>query len=84
MKSQKSTDKSLWLDLTYILLQFLFGVTNGHVISLSFMKVPEQLDTDEEKEAAGGLTSVFVSVGLAMGSLVSYIFVAIISKLDKL
>lgn len=84
MKSQKSTDRSLWLDLTYILLQFLFGVTNGHVISLSFMKVPEQLDTDEEKEAAGGLTSVFVSVGLAVGSLVSYIFVAIISKLDKL
>lgn len=81
LKNQKPINKSLWLDLTYILLQFLFGITNGHVISLSFMKVPEQLDTDEEKEAAGGLTSVFVSIGLAAGSLVSYVFVAIIGKL---
>lgn len=82
VENNKQTDKSLWLDFTYILLQFIFGVTNGHVISLSFMKVPEQLDTDEEKEAAGGLTSVFVSVGLAVGSLVSYLFVAIINTLD--
>ncbi|KAK5778993.1 hypothetical protein RI543_003613 [Arxiozyma heterogenica] len=81
VKNQKPINKLLWLDLTYILLQFLFGVTNGHVISLSFMKVPEQLDTNEEKEAAGGLTSVFVSIGLAAGSLVSYVFVAIIGKL---
>lgn len=81
IKSVSQHAHSMWLDLFYILLQFIFGVTNGHVISISFMKVPEQLDTDEEKEAAGGLTSVFVSVGLAVGSLVSYIFVAIINGL---
>lgn len=81
IKSISQHAHSIWLDFFYIVLQFVFGVTNGHVISISFMKVPEQLDTDEEKEAAGGLTSVFVSVGLAVGSLVSYIFVAIISGL---
>ncbi len=83
VKSITQHAHSLWLDCFYIILQFIFGVTNGHVISISFMKVPEQLDTDEEKEAAGGLTSVFVSVGLAVGSLVSYIFVAMISGLEK-
>lgn len=83
MKSLTYHVHSLWLDLWYVLLQFVFGVTNGHVISISFMKVPEQLDNADEKEAAGGLTSVFVSVGLVVGSLVSYIFVAVINNLVK-
>ncbi|EJS44860.1 fun26p [Saccharomyces arboricola H-6] len=69
---------SIFVDLCYMLLQFLFGVTNGHVISMSFMKVPQQLDNDDEKEAAGGFTNIFVSTGLALGSIISYIFVFII------
>lgn len=45
---------------------------------MSFMKVPEQLDNDDEKEAAGGFTNIFVSTGLALGSIISYVFVFII------
>lgn len=70
---------SIMLDIGYMLLQFIFGVTNGHTISISFMKVPQVLQSDVEKEAAGGFTNIFVSVGLACGSLLSYIFVFIIS-----
>ncbi|SCW01368.1 LAFE_0D11034g1_1 [Lachancea fermentati] len=66
-------------DLLYILLQFVFGVTNGNVISVSFMKVSSQLDTDKERKAAGGFTTVFVSTGLALGSIISYLFVYFIS-----
>ncbi|KAL3229074.1 Nucleoside transporter FUN26 [Nakaseomyces bracarensis] len=72
---------SILLDLGYMLLQFIFGVTNGHTISLSFMKVPHVLKSDVEKEAAGGFTNIFVSVGLACGSLLSYLFVFIISSI---
>lgn len=78
-----STSKSLLLDIGYILLQFLFGVTNGHIISMCFMKVPEFLTTDQEKEAAGGFTNIFASTGLAIGSIVSYIFVFLINAIKK-
>lgn len=75
VRTRRSTgDKSVLVDLGYILLQFLFGLTNGHIISMSFMKVPESLETDQEKEAAGGFTSIFVSTGLAIGSVISYLF----------
>lgn len=70
-------------DLGYTILQYAFGLTNGHVISISFMKVPEQLATDEEREAAGGFTNIFVSTGLTVGSVVSYAFVYIIAFLNK-
>lgn len=70
-------------DLGYTILQYAFGLTNGHVISISFMKVPEQLATDEEREAAGGFTNIFVSTGLTLGSVVSYAFVYIIAFLNK-
>lgn len=72
---------SVILDIEYILLQFLFGVTNGHIISMSFMKVPESLTTDQEKEAAGGFTSIFVSTGLTIGSIISYIFAFMINNI---
>lgn len=77
--SSRNDGHSVVLDIGYMLLQFVFGLTNGHVISLSFMKVPQVLDNDLEKEAAGGFTNIFVSVGLALGSLVSYIFVFLIN-----
>lgn len=74
---------SVIVDLCYMFLQFLFGMTNGHVISMCFMKVPEQLDNDDEKEAAGGFTNIFVSSGLAIGSILSYIFVFIIDSIIR-
>lgn len=70
-------------DLGYTTLQYAFGLTNGHVISISFMKVPEQLASDDEREAAGGFTNIFVSTGLTVGSVVSYLFVYTISTLSK-
>lgn len=70
-------------DLGYTLVQYAFGLTNGHVISISFMKVPEQLATDDEREAAGGFTNIFVSTGLTLGSVISYLFVFIIASLAK-
>lgn len=62
-------------DLWYMLLQLLFGLSNGQLSTSSFMTVADNLDTDSEKEAAGGFTSVFVSLGLAIGSLLSYLLV---------
>ncbi|GAV53723.1 hypothetical protein ZYGR_0AK02250 [Zygosaccharomyces rouxii] len=70
-------------DLLYTLLQFLFGLTNGHVISISFMKVPEALTTDDEKESAGGFTNVFVSTGLTLGSILSYGCVFVIESYSE-
>ncbi|CCD26427.1 nucleoside transmembrane transporter FUN26 NDAI_0H02530 [Naumovozyma dairenensis CBS 421] len=70
--------RTIFFDMGYILLQFIFGVTNGHVISISFMKVPETVDTEEEKEAAGGFTNIFVATGLAAGSILSYMVVFMI------
>ncbi|QLL34065.1 hypothetical protein HG536_0F03900 [Torulaspora globosa] len=70
-------------DLGYALLQYGFGLTNGHVISISFMKVPEQLASDDEREAAGGFTNIFVSTGLTLGSVVSYLFVFAIGSFKK-
>lgn len=70
-------------DAFYIIIQYAFGLTNGHVISISFMKVPEELSNDEEREAAGGFTNIFVSTGLTLGSIVSYFFVYIIAAITK-
>ncbi|CAI5759656.1 unnamed protein product [Candida verbasci] len=62
-------------DLWYILLQFLFGISNGQLCTSAFMTVAKYCDTNDEKEAAGGFTSVFLSFGLAAGSLFSYLLV---------
>ncbi|CCC70649.1 hypothetical protein NCAS_0F01650 [Naumovozyma castellii] len=75
IEHKNNTTHSIMLDVCYILLQFFFGVTNGHAISVSFMKVPDQLVSDDEKEAAGGFTNIFVSTGLAVGSVLSYLVV---------
>ncbi|CAR27730.1 hypothetical protein ZYGR_0N02160 [Zygosaccharomyces rouxii] len=83
VNSSEHTSSPMVKDLLYTLLQFLFGLTNGHVISISFMKVPEALTTDEEKEAAGGFTNIFVSAGLTLGSVLSYGCVFIIESYSK-
>lgn len=61
-------------DTWYILVQFLFGLTNGHLCASSFMIVGDNCDTDDEKEAASGFTTVFLSLGLVAGSIVSFFF----------
>ncbi|KAM9894998.1 hypothetical protein OXX79_008351 [Metschnikowia pulcherrima] len=65
-------------DVWYIMLQFLFGFSNGQLITSCFMVVGDHCDTSEEKEAAGGFTSVFLSVGLAVGSILSYLLVLVV------
>ncbi|CAK9441068.1 uncharacterized protein LODBEIA_P49370 [Lodderomyces beijingensis] len=66
-------------DLWYILLQLLFGVSNGQLCTSSFMVVGDFCDTDDEKEAAGGFTAVFLSVGLAVGSVLSYLLLLVVN-----
>lgn len=66
-------------DTWYILLQLLFGVSNGQLCTSCFMIVRDYCDTDAEREAAGGFTSVFLSVGLSVGALLSYVLVIIIN-----
>ena len=67
-------------DTWYLLLQFLFGLSNGQLCTSCFMIVGNNCDTDDEKEAAGGFTAVFLSVGLAFGSVFSYLLVLMINK----
>lgn len=60
-------------DLWYIFLQFTFGLSSGQCCTSAFMAVGDHCDDDEEKEAAGGFTTVFLSLGLALGSVASYL-----------
>lgn len=65
-------------DTWYILLQFLFGFSNGQLCTSCFMVVGDHCDDDDEREAAGGFTTVFLSVGLAVGSVLSYLLVMVV------
>lgn len=65
-------------DVIYLFIQFLYGATNGHLCSNCFMNVGPKFTKDSEKKAAGGFTTVFLSIGLAIGSVASYLFVALI------
>jgi len=76
--SKRQGEPTINSDLFYILLQFIFGFTNGHCLSCCFMNVGHYVE-DEQKEAAGGFTTIFLSLGLAAGSIFSYLFVTIIS-----
>lgn len=66
-------------DLWYIFLQLLFGLSNGQLSTSCFMIVGDYCDDDDEKEAAGGFTTIFLSSGLAFGSVLSYLLVFIIN-----
>lgn len=80
VRGSSKIKSQLLLDLFYIMWQFLFGITNGNIISLSFMKVRSQLSKDKERKAAGAFTNIFVSTGLAFGSIISYAFAYILTK----
>jgi equilibrative nucleoside transporter 1/2/3 len=64
-------------DALYLLFQFLFGLTNGHCLSCCFMAVPSYV-AESQREAAGGFTTVFLSLGLLLGSVFSFLFVPLV------
>ncbi|ANZ77379.1 BA75_05004T0 [Komagataella pastoris] len=65
-------------DVLYLLLQLSFGVSNGLIYSSAFMIVGDIACGENEQKAASGFTAVFLSLGLACGSLGSYLVVAFI------
>lgn len=65
-------------DFWYILLQFLFGLSNGQLCTSCFMVIGDNCSTNEEKEAAGGFATVFLTFGLAVGSVLSYLLIPIV------
>ncbi|KAK7207208.1 nucleoside transporter-domain-containing protein [Myxozyma melibiosi] len=62
-------------DFFYMLLQFTFGLTNGYIGSCAMMNAESYVD-DNEKEAAGGFMGLALNLGLAAGSLSSFVLVA--------
>lgn len=65
-------------DVWYLVLQLLFGILNGQLCTSCFMNVAECCDGDDEKKAAAAFTSLFLSFGLAAGSLLSYAVVFLV------
>ncbi|XBW34996.1 hypothetical protein QEN19_000561 [Hanseniaspora menglaensis] len=82
IKNSKLENDSFLLDLWYLMLQFAFGLTNGHCVGLSFMTIGDGLnDVDDNfKASVGGFSLIFVSAGLTVGSVLSYLGVYIIDK----
>ncbi|KAG5976807.1 hypothetical protein E4U55_007213 [Claviceps digitariae] len=59
-------------DVFYLfVVQLVFGMTNGWLGS-SFMMVSGQCVDEGEREATGGLMSLFLVIGLTVGSLLSF------------
>ena len=54
-----------------VVVQLLFGLTNGYVGSSCMIGAALYVD-DEEKEAAGGFMSLCLVFGLTIGSLASF------------
>ena len=60
-------------DAFYLLIvQFLFGLTNGYVGSTCMMGAAEWV-AEDEREAAGGFMSLMLVAGLSVGSLLSFL-----------
>ena len=55
-----------------VVVQFLFGLTNGYVGSTSMMGAGEWVEP-QEREAAGGFMGLCLVAGLAFGSLASFL-----------
>lgn len=56
-----------------IVVQFLFGLTNGYLGSQCMMGAPEWVHA-EEREAAGAFMAMMLCGGLALGSVLSFLF----------
>lgn len=65
-------------DLFYLVLQYFFGITNGHLATCALMAAPTYVDHDE-REAAGGFMTFSISSGLALGSLFSVLLTVMTS-----
>ncbi|CAN3358208.1 nucleoside transporter Fun26p [Diutina catenulata] len=65
-------------DAWYLILQLFFGISNGQLATSCFMVIGEYCESEEEKAAAGGFSTVFLSAGLMVGSVLSYILVWLI------
>lgn len=59
-------------DTGYLLIQLLFGLTNGQLFSSSYMCVGGLLDTEGEQQAAAAFTALLINVSLLVGSLASF------------
>lgn len=64
-------------DIIYLLLQYSFGVTNGHLASSAMMSPNHYVDKNE-LEAAGGFMTVSLIGGLTIGSIFSFAVVMMI------
>lgn len=62
-------------DVAYMLLQLLFGITNGQLFSSSYMRVGGLLDYEAEKKAAAAFTALLINLSLLVGSLGSFLVV---------
>lgn len=67
-----------WPDGVYLLLQLVFGITNGHLFGAAYMQVGEVLNTDGEKQAAASYTALVINISLLAGSVSSYLVVFLI------
>lgn len=60
-------------DFFYLfIVQFLFGITNGYLVSSCMMGANYWVDVDE-REPAGAFMSIMLVAGLAAGSLLSFL-----------
>lgn len=60
-------------DLFYlIIVQLLFGISNGYLASMCMMEAGNWVDI-EEREASGGLMALMLCAGLTVGSLLSFL-----------
>lgn len=69
-------------DVLYLLLQFIFGITNGHLCSSTFIQMPNYVE-EKEREAAGGFMTLSLSLGLSVGSLLSFVLSAILDSISS-
>jgi solute carrier family 29 (equilibrative nucleoside transporter), member 1/2/3 len=65
-------------DVIYLLLQYSFGVTNGHLASSAMMS-PVHYVQESQLEAAGGFMTVALTAGLTAGSVLSFAVVAMVN-----
>ncbi|KAK2146729.1 hypothetical protein LSH36_587g01005 [Paralvinella palmiformis] len=64
-------------DYAPILIMLFFGMSNGYLGTLCMMYGPRVLDP-ENMEVAGSMMSLFLSLGLAMGSALSFLLISIV------
>lgn len=61
-------------DFGYLFIQFLFGLSTGHICTSAMMRSGQDVE-DHEKEAAGSFMTMAISLGLTVGSLASFILI---------